>query len=117
MKEFFKDIRNDKTITFAILINIFLIIATILYILFFYRSLPPLVPVFNQLPWGEQRLGQTFTIFVPAGISLLILTVNVFASALIYKRIPLISRMLAGVSLLIAILTFILAIRTVTLII
>jgi len=116
MKEFFNDILGDKTITFAFLINIFFIIAAIGYILFSYGKLPPLIPVFNQMPWGKQRLGATFTIFLPVLIAILILIINLFTSNSIYKQIPLISRMFAAVSLLIGILTFLFVIRTITLI-
>jgi hypothetical protein len=115
MKNFFKNIKDDRTIVFAFSINIFLIAAAMVYILFFYRNLPPLVPIFNQLPWGEQRLGNTLAIFIPIGVSLLILIVNIFTSNFIYKDIPLISRMLVAISLLIGILNFILTIRTINL--
>ena len=77
MKEFFKDILQDKTITSAFFINIFLIISAIAYILFSYGKLPPFIPVFNQLPWGEQRLGSQFTIFIPILSALLIFVINI----------------------------------------
>jgi hypothetical protein len=117
MKELFKDIKGDKTIVFAFIINIILIIATFCYILFYYGNLPPFVPIFNQLPWGEQRLGSTSTIFIPPIIVLFVFIANIFISALIYKNIPLISRMLAAISLLTAILTFLFVVKTITLII
>jgi hypothetical protein len=117
MKEFFKDIAGDKTITSAFFMNIFFIVTAIVYILFSYGKLPPLIPIFNQLPWGAQRLGATFTIFIPVLIALLIFAINIFTSASIYKKIPLISRMFAGVSLLIGILTFLFVVRIITLII
>jgi hypothetical protein len=117
MKEFFRDIAGDKTITLASFVNIFFIIFSTGYILFFYGKLPPLVPIFNQFPWGEQRLGSTTMIFIPVLITLLIFGINIFISALIYKKIPLISRMFAGVSLLIGVLTFVFIIRVITLII
>lgn len=116
MKEFFKDIKNDKTTSIAFLLTIILIIVTSIFIVFFYRDLPPFIPIFNQLPWGEERLGITPTIFVPILASLLIFIVNLITSALIYKSIPLASRLLAGTSLLIAILTFLFVIRTIILI-
>ncbi len=115
MKEFFKNIKGDKTIVSAFLIDIFFILVAIVYILFSYRNLPPFVPVFNQLPWGEQRLGNTFTIFIPVLVSLCILIINLFASNSIYKNIPLISRMLAAISLLTGILTFLFIVKTITL--
>ena len=116
MKEFFKDIAQDKTIISAFFINIFFIITAVVYILFSYRKLPPFIPIFNQLPWGEQRLGTTSTIFIPIFVALLIFTLNIFISNSIYKKIPLISRMLAAISLLVGILAFLFSIKTITLI-
>lgn len=116
MKEFFKDIRSDKTITLAYLINGLFIIAIIIFILFFYSGLPPFIPIFNQLPWGEQRLGTTIAIFIPVLVALLILIINVLTSAIAYKRIPLVARMLAAISLLIGILTCLFVVKTITLI-
>ncbi|MBF8249531.1 MAG: hypothetical protein HW400_132 [Candidatus Levybacteria bacterium] len=117
MKDFFKDIIADKTIALAFAINIFFIIAGVAYILISYGKLPPFIPIFNQLPWGEQRLGNIFTIFIPAGVALLIFAINIFISASTYKKIPLVSRMLAAISLLTGILTFLFSIKTITLII
>lgn len=116
MKEFFKDLRSDKAIILTFFINGFLIITTIIFILVFYRSLPPFIPIFNQLPWGEQRLGATITIFIPVLVSLLILLINLITAAFTYKKTPLVSRMLAAISFLTSILTFLFIIKTVTLI-
>lgn len=117
MKDFFKDIRSDKTITLAFFINEFSVIASIIFILISYGHLPPFVPIFNQLPWGERRLGATITIFIPVLIAISILVINIFTSALTYKKTPLISRMLSAVSLLVGILTFLFIVKTITLII
>lgn len=116
MKEFFKDIITDNTIVLAFLINGFIIIITVIYILFFYGKLPPFIPVFNQLPWGEQRLGTTLTIFIPVLVALLILLINIFTAAFVYKKIPLISRMLSAVSLLCGVLMLLFIVKTVSLI-
>jgi len=117
MKEFFKDIYQDKTITLAFFTNIAFIVATAIFILATYGRLPPFIPIFNQLPWGQERLGKTIAIFVPVLVSLLILVVNVFTASAIYKKIPLIARMLAAVSLLASILTFLFVVKTIILII
>lgn len=116
MKEFFKDIRSDKTITLAYFINGFFIIAIIVFILFSYGSLPPFIPIFNQLPWGEQRLGATLTILIPVLVALCILIINLITSAITYKKLPLVARMLAAISLLISILTFIFVVKTIILV-
>ncbi len=117
MKEFFKDILADKTIVPALFINGFLIVITIIFILFSYSNLPPFIPIFNQLPWGEERLGSTIAIFIPVLVTLLIFIINIFTGALIYKKIPLVARMLAAASLLASVLICLFVIKTVTLVI
>lgn len=116
MKDFFKDIRSDRTTNMGFSITIVLIIAIFVFTLFFFGRLPPFVPVFNQLPWGEERLGAPITIFIPILAAFLIFILNLTISALIYKSIPLVSRMLAGTSILIAALTFLFVIKTIILI-
>ena len=115
MKEFFKDIAADKAIVPAFFINGVFIVVSVIFILFSYSDLPPFIPIFNQLPWGERRLGPTLAIFIPALVALLILIINIFTCAFTYKKTPLVARMLAAVSLLTSILTCLLIIKTLTL--
>lgn len=116
MKEFFKDIRSDKITNVGFWATTVVIISTFVFILFYYRNLPPVIPVFNQLPWGEERLGTTITIFIPLLTAFIIFVVNLVIATLVYKRIPLVSRMLTGTFLLIAVLTFLFVIKTILLI-
>ncbi len=57
-----------------------LIIIELFSPLFFYRFLPPFIPIFNQMPWGQERLGKTITIFVPVLVALLISIINLFTT-------------------------------------
>lgn len=115
MKEIFKSIFNDKAIVFAFFANAIFIIAAIVFILFFYKSLPPFIPIFNQLPWGEKRLGETITIFIPILVATSILFINLLTSALTYKKTPLFARILIAVSLLTGILSFLFVAKTIIL--
>ncbi len=117
MRKYFKYLKEDRLILRLYIFASVLIILTIAYLLFSYNKLPPLLPVFNQLPWGEKRLSITPGIFIPSIIVFIIWVFNIFASALIYSRSPLISRMLAITSFLTALLTLLFIARTVQLII
>ena len=116
MKVFFKDVINDKITRLGFMCAFGIVLISLVFVLFYYNRLPPFIPIFNQLPWGEQRLGGTLTIFIPASIALLILIINLIISELVYKKIPLVSRMLAVTSLLISILTFLFVFKTILLI-
>lgn len=116
MKEFFKDIRNDKTARFGFLSAFILSLFTFFYILLTYKNLPPFMPIFNQLPWGEQRLGTTLTIFIPILISWVIIIFNLFISVLVYQKTPLVSRMTAITTFIVTILTSLFVVKTVVLV-
>lgn len=117
MKKYFKYLREDKLLSRLFILAFILIVITVVYILINYSKLPPLLPVFNQLPWGEKRLSQTIGIFIPSGVVFTILIFNIIASSLSYPKSPLISRMLAVTSFLTSLLTLLFVIRTIQLII
>ncbi len=117
MKDFFRNILNDQTTKKIFITNLLLIIFTFALIGFYYRNLPPFIPIFNQLSWGEQRLGSTATIFVPPLIVFTIFICNIIVAGLAYEKIPLVSRMLATVSLLAGILISLFTIKVIQLII
>jgi len=116
MKEIFKKteaIRNDR-ITFRGFLGSFILTGiSMLYILLFYRKLPPLIPIFNQLPWGEERIIGTPFIFLPVIVSLFISVFNLFYASFVYEKSPLIGRVFAAISFSISSLTFIFIIRTI----
>lgn len=85
-------------------------------IVFFYLSLPELIPLFNQMPWGESRLASKLALFLPVIIATSFCLLNLTLLAKLYERIPLISRMLSIASLLIALLSAILIFRTLQLV-
>ena len=117
MKKYFNYLSLDRLVLRLYIITFILIIATIAYTLFNYGKLPPLLPIFNQLPWGEERLSGGSGIFIPGAAASLIFLFNIFLSALIYTRSPLISRILAITSFLTALLSFLFTLRTIALII
>ena len=117
MKKYFSYLKQDRLVLRLFILAFILILITFIFTLFNYSKLPPLLPVFNQLPWGEQRLSQTTGIFIPTLIVLLIFIINIFISAVIYQRSPLLSRMFAVTSFLTSLLTLLFIIRTITLIV
>lgn len=113
MKKPFDTILKDKITQKSYLITFVIIFGAFFYSLFYYFKLPPFIPLYNQLPWGEKRLGSDIEIFIPSGIALFIFLFNFVFSSIIYKKAPLLSRMLSVTSLLFAILIFLFLIRTI----
>ena len=59
MNVFFKRIVNDKVIRYGNAASAVLLVTEVIYTLFVYRYLPPFLPLFNQMPWGEMRIGES----------------------------------------------------------
>lgn len=107
MKEIFRQVKGDKIIKWGMNISIVLLGIEFLCIFIFYFSLPPLIPLFNQMPWGESRLGTKLAIFLPPLITLSFLVLNFSLLAHLYDKIPLASRILSITTLLVTLLSFI----------
>jgi hypothetical protein len=116
MKKFFNLLSSDRIVKWSITFAIFLLVAESIYIGILFFSLPPFLPLFNQMPWGEERLGSRLEIFLPILITMLFFVINIFLLMRLYEKMPLISRMLSITSLLITALSFIFIVRTLQLI-
>lgn len=112
MKNLFKYVKSDKIIKGSFQLSTILLLSQIVYTAFSYFSLPPIVPLFNQLPWGEARLGQKYEIFIPCMLALLVLISNLFLINALYEKLPLLSRILSITTLLVSILSFIFIFQT-----
>ena len=113
MKDLFKLVQDDKILSRFFGFSFLTIVATALYAIFFFRNLPPVIPLFNQLTWGEQRLSPSLGIFIPDLLVLAILIVNFVLSTIVYRKTPLVSRMLAVTTFVISVLTLLFVIRTI----
>lgn len=112
----FREIRSDKIISWGNIITFVIILLSLLFIALQFRILPPYIPIFNQLPWGEDRLGSTIMILLPViGVIFVSLT-NIFISSAIYTKSQIISRMLTVSSILSSFLSFLFIVRTIQLI-
>ncbi|MBI2621125.1 MAG: hypothetical protein HYW63_00570 [Candidatus Levybacteria bacterium] len=116
MKEYFNFIKDDRLVWRIFILTFILIVTTFIYVIINYSKLPPLLPVFNQLPWGEKRLSEAPGIFIPVVIVFIIFIVNLALSAFTYSKSPLIARILAITSFLTSLLAFLFLIRTIQLI-
>lgn len=68
--KFFENFKSDKSIGLAAKLSFLMLILCFGVFLLTFRRLPPQVPLFYSLPWGEQQLTPT--------ISLLLLPLGVF---------------------------------------
>lgn len=112
----FNYLKRDKIANRSYLLSFFLLALTCICSSLFYGLLPPVIPVFNQLPWGIQRLGDKFLIFLPLAFSSLMLLFNIIYSGFIYEKMPLVVRMIGITAFFISLITCIYTLRTVMLV-
>jgi hypothetical protein len=116
MNGLIKFLSSDRTIWFSILVSLSLLFICLILAVLFYRNLPPLIPLFNQLPWGADRLFEKLGLFIPIIVSLGIIVMNAFTTRYIYEKMPIAARMLNVTGFLIALLTLFFVFRTIQLI-
>ena len=107
----------DKILWWGTLASLTLVLADIVFLMIFYRNLPPYLPLFNQLPWGMERLGTRIEILIPIMIVLTMLITNIVLSSLYYEKMPLLSRILSVTSFLVSLISTILIVHTILLVI
>lgn len=116
MKKYFKHLNDDKLLKRLFILSLIILVVTFIFTIINYSKLPPLLPIFNQLPWGEQRLSSTSGIFIPLLIAVIIYVVNVILASFSYQTSPLISRLFAVTTFLTSLITLLFTVRTATLI-
>lgn len=112
MNGFINIFRHDRIVSASGMLSILLIILSLVLIGFFYIALPPVLPLFNQLPWGEARLGAREQIWLVPGIAFIIFLFNMILSRILYGKVPHVARMTSITSALIAVLGFVFLVRT-----
>lgn len=117
MNGFFKFVSEDKTLLYSFSFGLCLLTAVFVWLLYLYRFLPPVVPLFNQLPWGDIRVAGKQFIFMPVALAFFVAIANLLLSFYIYKTIPLLSRILSITFLTSSILVFIFIFKIVQIII
>lgn len=116
MNGLIKYFSSDKTVLFGCSVSVAFILITFFYTLLSYASLPPFIPLFNQLPWGDTRIATKEYIFLPLIISFVIFITNFFLASWIYTKIPLIARMLIVTNFLVCTFMFLFIVRVILLV-
>ena len=87
-----------------------------LVLLWFWRRLPPSVPVWYSLPWGSDRLASPWFLLLPPASAVLLYLGNTALIARIGNTHPMFARILFVSSMLVSILSAIFVVRVTTLV-
>lgn len=113
MREGLKILFSDRGLSLAILFSLSGFIVFIIHA----WSLPPVVPLFYNRPWGTSQLGTPLQLFLLLVSGTCVLLANVAVAVMVYKKNILLARILIWVSALISLLTTAAVVRTIFLLI
>lgn len=99
MRRFLDKLREDKFISLGVRLNLILWLVSFFLLLFFWRWLPPQVPLFYSRPWGESQLVSPIGLILLPLFSLLIFILNFGLILRTFKEERFIARILAGAGL------------------
>lgn len=108
MKDFFTLLKTrDKFITLPIFFSALTITLMMIFFPFLYSKLPPRLPLFYSLPWGESQLvSREQFLLLPLSLLLIVLTNYFFASQLHPGQIVLKRMLLSSLAVVNLIMTF-----------
>lgn len=92
MKGKIRLILRDQFVRVSLLLSLIFLVPLITIIISTYTSLPPLIPFFNSMPWGEERLvNSNVAIFLPI-LLIVFFVANLFQAVIAYEKYVLVSR-------------------------
>ena len=92
MKGKFRLLIKDQFTRLSLILSLLFLIPSIAIIFYTYGNLPPLLPFYNSMPWGEDRLLSSNLVLVFPLLLLLVFLINVIQSAFFYSKYVLIAR-------------------------
>jgi cellulose synthase/poly-beta-1,6-N-acetylglucosamine synthase-like glycosyltransferase len=87
--------------------NILIITVQIVLLVYKFNDLPPQVPLFYSLPWGEPQLASASQLFFLPTFSIVFSLINNLLAATIFSKTTLLSKLLVVSSLVISILSLV----------
>lgn len=106
---------NDKTSFWSFLVSIIFVLLQVLLIAFYWRRLPPEIPLFYSKPWGSAMLSSMLFIWIIPVISFFFIFVNFCIVIFFLQENKFLNRVLCVTSLLVAFTSFYGLLRILTL--
>lgn len=106
---------NDKTSFWSFLVSIIFMVFQVSLIAFYWKRLPPEIPLFYSKPWGSSMLAHQIFIWLIPTLSFLFIFVNFCIVIFFLQENKFLNRVLCATSLLVGFATFYGLLRILTL--
>lgn len=97
---------KDNVVKVSLSFSFAIFFLTGILIAFLYSKFPPFVPLLNSLSWGVERIVPTKTILFLLPIFLVVIALNFLLSVAVYKKNPLLGRIIIFNAFLFSLLVF-----------
>ncbi len=97
---------NDKASFWSFIISIIFVFSQVSLIIFFWKRLPPEIPLFYSKPWGSAMLAPQIYIWLVPAMALLIIFINFCVVIFFMQENKFLNRILCVTSLLVGFTTF-----------
>lgn len=111
-----RTILKDKGIRYSIIITCIVLVLELITVVFLFPKFPPVIPLFNSLSWGKDRLVPSPVIFAAPVFLVLMALCNIFITSISYRRHALLARMIT-INLLLTVLLSLVALAQILLLI
>ncbi len=86
---------KDKFLRYSSTLTAVFLLAVSSLVVFSYPHLPPLVPLFNSMPWGMMRLYSGQMVIILPIFVLAVVLINMVLVITIYKKFTLLARIIS----------------------
>ncbi len=94
MRERFNYILTDQFVRISIILSLLFLVPLFIVIIATYSSLPPLIPFFNSMPWGEERLANSIVTIILPMLLVAVFVGNILQATFTYRKYVLIARII-----------------------
>ncbi len=113
----FKFLFKDSIILWSFWLTILFIVLAIAIVALAFFHLPPVIPLYNKMAWGYERLGTRYEVALPLSLPILFFIMNIFFGRYVQEKVPLLARFLFMTGLSLALFTCIFMIKMILVVI
>ena len=114
--DLFKSQNSNWFLSLCTKFVLFISIFTIAYLAYQFQSLPPQVPLFYSLPWGQDRLVPPIILFLLPSASLFWHVINILATSNSTDKHLVFAQLLYGTSLFVSCMSLFIVINIISLV-
>lgn len=103
----------DKIVYYSSISSFLTLLVSFVLVSVFYRLIPPIIPLYNQMPWGQERLVAKSSLFILLALGFCMYIINIILLQYLYNSIPLLSRIISVTTVLGMLFVFFIVARTI----